>query len=156
MWDSGKDQSGGRMCGYHILVHNLNQAVEQRMWMRFTSLSFVVCYLKNVNITLLKFLLSSKPVMYNLQTYTSAVIFFSFCRVHYRNNSVTDEPTGCKGACIPTWWTQKAQNFKDNNASRIFRHVARLRIETISFAMSVCLSARMVQLGFHWTDFREI
>jgi hypothetical protein len=66
MWDSGKGQSGGTMCGYHILVHNLNQAVEQRMWMRFTSVSFVVPNLRNVNITLLKFLLSSAPVMYNL------------------------------------------------------------------------------------------
>ena len=66
MWDSGKDQSGGRMCGYHILVHNLNQAVEQRMWMGFTSVSFVERNLKDVNVTLLKFLLSSKPAMYNL------------------------------------------------------------------------------------------
>jgi hypothetical protein len=31
MWDSGKDQSGGMMRGYRILVHDLNQAVEQRM-----------------------------------------------------------------------------------------------------------------------------
>ena len=27
---------------------------------------------------------------------------------------------------------------------------------TINFVMSVCPSARMEQLGYHWTDFHEI
>jgi hypothetical protein len=33
---------------------------------------------------------------------------------------------------------------------------AKLRKATVSFVMSVCLSARMEQLGSHWTDFHEI
>jgi len=32
----------------------------------------------------------------------------------------------------------------------------KLRKATISFVMSVCLSVRKQQLGFHWTDFHEI
>jgi len=36
----------------------------------------------------------------------------------------------------------------------------KLRKETITFAMFVCLSVRqlfcMKQLGYHWTEFREI
>jgi hypothetical protein len=31
-----------------------------------------------------------------------------------------------------------------------------MRKATITFVMSVCLSIRMAQLGFHWTDFHEI
>ena len=34
--------------------------------------------------------------------------------------------------------------------------LAKLRKATISFIMSVCLSVRMEQLGFHWTDCHEI
>jgi hypothetical protein len=34
--------------------------------------------------------------------------------------------------------------------------LARLRKATIYFAMPVCLSARVEQTVFHWTDFHEI
>jgi len=33
---------------------------------------------------------------------------------------------------------------------------AKLRKETISFVMSVCLSVRMEQLGFHRTDYHVV
>jgi hypothetical protein len=33
---------------------------------------------------------------------------------------------------------------------------ATLREATISFVVSVCLSVRMVQLGFHWAYFHEV
>jgi len=33
---------------------------------------------------------------------------------------------------------------------------AKLRKVTLSFVMSVCLCVRMEQLGFYWTDFRDI
>ena len=92
--------------------------------------------------------------------YTSAVIFFSFCRVHYRNNSVTDEPRGCKGACIPTWWTQKAQNLKDNNASRMVRRLRKTAKSDYSLR-HVRLSARphgttrLPLDGFSWNLISE-
>jgi hypothetical protein len=33
--------------------------------------------------------------------------------------------------------------------------IVKLRKSTTSFVMSVCLSVRMEQLGFHWTGFHE-
>ena len=39
--------------------------------------------------------------------------------------------------------------------SRFLDAFQKLRKATINF-MSVCLSVRMEQLGFHWTDFHEI
>ena len=52
--------------------------------------------------------------------------------------------------CTETWLgLQKLQTID-------FRHVRKMRNATISFVMSVCLLARMEQLGSHWTDFSEI
>jgi len=41
-------------------------------------------------------------------------------------------------------------------ARSILGSFAKLRKATVSLVMSVSLSVRMEQLGFHWTDFHEI
>jgi len=50
-------------------------------------------------------------------------------------------------------------NRKRNHRCKFFTILGaftKLRKATISFVMSVCLSVRMEQLGYHWTECHEI